>query len=333
MLNMAGKYTAQVFRRAIVMPNLNPPVTDAKTCRAYHQRIQESVGEALIPLMTLYLTDTTSRQTILEAKPDANQYGFIYGAKLYPFAVTTHAEHGVKDPLALLPVFETMAEKNLPLLVHGEMLAPEIDIYDREQAFIERILAPLREKLPTLKIVLEHITSKASIDFVRRTANTAATITPHHLYYNRNALFEGGLRPHRYCLPLAKRESDRLALIQAACSGDAHFFLGTDSAPHRRHEKQSSCGCAGIFNAPCAIETCTEIFEQQNALNQLENFVSRNGAQFYGVPLNTATITLQKQTWHMPAVLSEKHQGQSCDIVPFRADEAIAWKCLTQAAF
>ena len=332
-LNVVGKYTARVFRRAIVMPNLDPPITDVKACLAYCQQIQKAVDKPFTPLMTLYLTDATSQQTILEAKPNTDHYGFIYGAKLYPYAVTTNAEHGVRDPWALLPVFETMAEKNLPLLVHGEANAPEIDVYDREHIFIERILAPLREKLPSLKIVLEHITSELAIDFVLTSPNTAATITPHHLYYNRNALFENGLRPHRYCLPLAKRESDRLALVQAACSGDKHFFLGTDSAPHLLAEKQSACGCAGIFNALCAIETCAEIFEQQNALGQLENFVSRNGAQFYGLPLNTETITLQKQTWHIPQKISETCNGRSTTIVPFRANESISWKCLTSSTF
>ena len=324
-LSRVGPYTTKVFARAIIMPNLAPPITNMQLCLAYRERIRLALGTDFTPLMTLYLTDTTDVDTIQAAKPDAKRYDHVYGVKLYPYAVTTNAEHGVKNPLALMPVFEAMAEKNLPLLVHGEILDDDIDIYDRESVFIDRVLSPLREKIPSLKIVFEHITTTAAISFVLSSPHTAATITPHHLYYNRNAMFEGGLRPHRYCLPLAKREADRQALLEAACSGDAHFFLGTDSAPHAKTEKESSCGCAGIFNAPCALETYAEIFDSQGALHQLEKFASLNGAAFYGLPINQKTITLQRKTWQPPETIDgDNHHAHT--IVPFRAQQDIRWQ-------
>ncbi len=324
-LNVVGPYTANIFARAIVMPNLSPPIINAELSEGYQKRIQQSLSKSFTPLMTLYLTDATPVELIAQVKPKANDYHAVYGVKLYPQAATTNAEHGVKNPLALLPIFEAMAERNLPLLVHGEMIADNIDIYDREKIFIDKVLYPLREKIPSLKIVFEHITTAEAVAFVLESPHTAATITPHHLYYNRSALFAGGLRPHRYCLPLAKRESDRNALIKAACSGDSHFFLGTDSAPHPVDEKESACGCAGIFNAVCALETYAEIFAQEGALNQLERFASHNGATFYGLPINKKTITLKQQAWQVPHAIPIDDKSAH-DIIPFRAGEQIAWQ-------
>ncbi len=319
-------YTAHIFARAIAMPNLLPPITTIPQCLEYKRHLARYATENFTPLMTLYLTDTISTQTIVSAKPNSDNYNYIFGAKLYPHAATTNAEHGVKDPFALMPIFETMAKQNLPLLVHGEIVAPDIDIYDREVFFIDRILMPIRKEFPTLKIVFEHITTREAIAFVHDSENIAATITPHHLYYNRNALFDKGLRPHRYCLPLAKREDDRLALINAACSGNAKFFLGTDSAPHALKEKHTSCGCAGIFNAPCALETCAEIFEEMNALEQLEKFVSLNGASFYGVALNSEKIVLRKRPWKMAEKIENDENKNTNAIIPFRAGETVSWQ-------
>ena len=326
LMRLVAGYSAKIFARAIAMPNLSPPVTTVQHCLEYQQRLAQCTSKNFTPLMTLYLTETTSPQTIADAKPDATDYAHIFGAKLYPYATTTNAEYGVKNPLALMPVFDKMAQHNLPLLVHGEVTAPDIDIYDREKAFIDLILIPIQKEFPTLKIIFEHITTQEAVSFVQNTNNIAATITPHHLYYNRNALFDQGLRPHRYCLPLAKREADRLALIDAAGSGNAKFFLGTDSAPHLIRDKHRDCGCAGIFNAPCALETYVEIFEEMNALHQLEKFAALNGANFYGIAPNTQKITLRKQPWIMPEKIGHDGNNTTDIIVPFRAGETIKWQ-------
>lgn len=326
LMRLVAPYTARIFSRAIAMPNLSPPLTDIQQCLEYRQLLAGCTAKNFTPLMTLYLTDTTSPRTIIAAKPDAQNYHYIFGAKLYPYAATTNTDHGVKAPLRLMPVFAAMAKQNLPLLVHGEIVIADVDIYDREKLFIDRVLMPVQKELPELKIVFEHITTREAVAFVSENVNMAATITPHHLLYNRNALFAGGLRPHRYCLPLAKRENDRLALMRAACSGNAKFFLGSDSAPHAVNEKHNSCGCAGIFNAPCALETCAEIFEEMNALDRLEKFVSLNGAGFYGVSPNSEQITLRKQSWTMARKIENAENKGMDGIVPFRAGETIGWR-------
>ena len=324
-MRQVAPYTANGFARAIAMPNLSPPVKTLQECTAYHQQLAAAMAHCK-PLMTLYLTDETKAQTIKEVKPDPNTYSIVFGAKLYPQHATTNTSAGVSDPLKLMPIFETMAKQQLPLLVHGEVADKNTDIYDREKVFIDQIFIPLRERIPSLKIVFEHITSKEAIAAVLNYDNTAATITPHHLHYNRSDLFDQGLHPHRYYLPLSKREDDRQALIEIACSGDSHFFAGTDSAPHTIDAKQSACGCAGIFNAPCAVETYTEIFEQMKKLKNLETFMSLNGARFYGLEPNTQKLTLVKQAWQMPAVIgTDAHR-----IIPFRAEETISWRILNK---
>ena len=319
-MRLVAPYTKRTFARAIAMPNLSPPVSNLQQCLTYKQRL--STATDLQMLMTLYLTDQTTSQMITEAKPDTNAYGEVFGAKLYPRGTTTHSSLGVSDPLKLIPVFETMAEQQLPLLIHGETADETVDIYDRENVFTDQVFIPLRERVPTLKIIFEHITTATTVQAVLNYANTAATITPHHLYYTRSALFENGLRPHRYCLPLAKREHDRQALIAIASSGNPQFFAGTDSAPHTIDSKHSDCGCAGIFNAPCALETYAEIFEQMEALDKLEAFTALNGAGFYNIPTNTKKITLVKEPWKMPKTISDNTHT----IVPFRADETINWQ-------
>ena len=323
LMRLVTSYTSRVFSRAIAMPNLSPPITTAVQCANYRTKLVAAGAAGFNPLMTLYLTDETTADTIRTAKPDPENYDIVFGAKLYPHLATTNAQHGLTDPLQLLPVFETMQEQKLPLLIHGEISDDDSDIYDREKIFIDQVLQPIRHHCPTLKIVFEHITSREAVNIIYEDPNTAATITPHHLLYNRNALFESGLRPDRYCLPLAKREADRTALIEAACSENPRFFAGTDSAPHLVGDKHTACGCAGIFNAPCALETYTEIFEQNHALHQLEAFVSLNGATFYNVASNTEKITLMKKSWQMPDTITDG----SNTIIPFRAGETITWSC------
>lgn len=288
--------TAQRFARAIVMPNLKPPVRTVAEARAYRERILAALPAEMCfePLMTLYLTDNTSPEDIRQAKSS----GFIHAVKYYPAGATTHSDSGVTDIHRVAAVLETMQEVGLPLLVHGEVTDTDIDIFDREAVFIERVLVPLLERLPRLRVVLEHITTAQAAAFVTAAAaNVAATITVHHLLYNRNAMFQGGIRPHAYCLPVLKRESHRQALVAAATSGNPKFFLGTDSAPHPRHDKESSCGCAGIYSAHAALELYAEVFEQAGALDKLEAFASFHGPDFYGLPRNQEQVTLVKQPW------------------------------------
>ncbi len=285
--------TSAHFARAIVMPNLVPPVATTAAAAAYRARIMAALpeGHRFTPLMTLYLTEATS--------PDDVAAGFRSGevtaTKLYPAGATTNSQSGVTDIAKVQPVLERMAEIGMPLCVHGEVTDPEVDIFDREAVFIERVLAPLRRRLPELRLVMEHVTTKEGVDFVRGQAeNVGATITVHHLIINRNAIFRGGIRPHYYCLPVAKREAHRLALRAAAISGDARFFLGTDSAPHVDALKQCACGCAGIFSAPVALACLAHVFEEEDALDRLENFASLNGPGFYQLPANEHTITLRR---------------------------------------
>lgn len=316
MLDQVVGHTARQFRRAIVMPNLRPPVTSVDAAKAYRDRIQAACPEDLsfTPLMTAYLTD--------DIAPSELEVGFREGvftaAKLYPANATTNSAAGVTDLLRIDSVLAAMARIGMPLLIHGEVTDAEIDIFDREAMFIERHLAPLRERHPELKVVLEHITTEQAVQFVgSATSNLAATITPHHLHINRNAMFAGGLRSDFYCLPVAKRERHRLALRQAATSGDPRFFLGTDSAPHERASKESACGCAGIFNAPHALESYAEVFEQENAMDRLEGFASLHGPAFYNLPANGDSITLQRRDQLVPELVN--------GLVPFHAGEILSW--------
>jgi dihydroorotase len=317
-------YTTQRFARAIIMPNLTPPVTTAIAAIAYRDRILKSMprGSGFKPLMTLYLTDNTRPAEITEARAS----GYIYGVKLYPAGTTTNSNSGVTDILKCVATLEKMADLGVPLLVHGEVNDPKVDVFYREQAFIERTLAPLVQRLPELRIVFEHITTLAAVDFVLAAGpQVAATITPHHLLYNRNAMFRGGIRPHHYCLPVLKHEYDREALVKAATSGNPKFFLGTDSAPHMREAKESACGCAGIFNAPASIELYAEAFEQAGRLDRLEAFASFHGADFYRLPRNHGQITLVKKIW-TPA---DSYPFGSHQVVPLRAGEKIHWAVST----
>ena len=315
--------TARRFARAIIMPNLKPPVRTTTDARAYRTRILAALpaGMAFEPLMTLYLTDNTDPGEIARAKAS----GIVHAVKYYPAGATTHSDFGLTDPVKGYAVFAEMEKHGMPLLVHGEVTDPEVDIFDRERVFIDRHLIPLAQAFPALKIVLEHITTAEGVAFVEDSpANIAATITAHHLLYNRNALFQGGIRPHFYCLPVLKREQHRLALIAAATSGNHKFFLGTDSAPHPQTAKHSACGCAGIYTAHAAIELYAEAFAAVNALDRLETFASHAGADFYGLPRNTATITLARQVWTGPA-----HINLGDDLlIPLRANESIAWQLL-----
>ena len=314
-------FTARSFARAIVMPNLAPPVTTAALAEAYRSRILKALprGLAFTPLMTAYLTDESDADDIERG----HRAGIFTAIKLYPAGTTTHSAAGVTDIRRTDRVLERLAKIGMPLLVHGEVTDPAVDIFDREAVFIERILAPLMKRLPELKIVLEHITTKEAVDFVTASgANLAATITAHHLEINRNALFAGGLRPHMYCLPVAKREAHRLALRRAALSGNSKFFLGTDSAPHPVAEKEQDCGCAGIFSAPAALEIYAQIFAEENALYRLEAFASLNGARFYGLPLNEDRITLEARRWTVPKEVA----SAAGPVRPFRAGEELAWR-------
>ena len=313
--------TVRRFGRAIVMPNLKPQVATVDQALAYRERILAAVpaGQSFEPLMTLYLTPETTPQEIARARAS----GFVQAVKYYPAHATTNSEHGVSDISHSYPVFAAMAQHGVPLLLHGEVTSPDIDIFDREAVFIERHLQPLVREFPDLRLVLEHITTTAAAQFVSAaSANVAATITAHHLLLNRNALFVGGIRPHHYCLPILKREEHRRALVAAATSGSPKFFLGTDSAPHPRHAKESDCGCAGIYTSHAAIELYAEAFEQADALILLEAFASFHGPDFYRLPRNRDTITLEKITWSVPAEVSfGAHPG-----VPMRAGSTIAWK-------
>jgi dihydroorotase len=313
--------TARQFGRAIVMPNLRPPIVTTAQALHYRERILGELpeGSAFEPLMTLYLTDDTPPEEISRAKLS----GRVHGVKLYPAGATTHSDAGVTRLSRCFRTLERMAEIGFPLLVHGESTDPSIDVFDREKAFLEETLGPTLERFPGLKVVMEHITTRDAAQFVEVTGpNIAATITAHHLLMNRNALFMGGIRPHHYCLPVLKREEHREALVEAATSGNAKFFLGTDSAPHARPTKETGCGCAGIYTAHAAIELYAIAFEEAGALDKLEGFASIFGAQFYGLPQNRDTITLVRDEWTVPETI---RFGDSA-VVPLRAGETIPWK-------
>ena len=317
MLERVMSYTARSFRRAIVMPNLRPPVTTVAAARHYRDRIVAACadGVAFTPLMTAYLTDDIAAEEIERGFRE----GVFTAAKLYPANATTNSAAGVTDLARLADVLTTMESIGMPLLIHGEVTDGDVDVFDREAVFIERHLKPLRARYPELRVVFEHITTEQAVDFVGSAdRNLAATITPHHLHINRNAMFRGGLRSDFYCLPVAKREFHRLALRKAATSGDHRFFLGTDSAPHARAGKETSCGCAGIFNAPHALESYAEVFDQENALDHLEAFASLNGPAFYNLPANTDRITLERQDQLVPELVN--------GLVPFHAGEILSWK-------
>ena len=327
MLAMVAPATARVFGRAIVMPNLTPPITTVAAARAYRERILAAVtGMAFTPLMTAYLTDASEPEELERGYRE----GVFSACKLYPAHATTNSAAGVSDLAKLAEVFARLERIGMPLLIHGEVTDPEVDVFDREAVFIERHLAPLLQRHPGLRVVLEHITTAEAADFVRQGGpNLAATITPHHLHINRNALFRGGLRPDFYCLPVAKRERHRQALRAAATSGNPSFFLGTDSAPHPREAKEAACGCAGIYNAPHAIESYATVFEEEGVLERLEAFASHYGPRFYGLPLNDTTITLERRDQLVPQRLT----GPTTDtaeaelaLVPFHAGELLGWR-------
>jgi dihydroorotase len=314
-------HTAAQFGRAIVMPNLKPPVTTAAAALAYRERILQHVptGNPFQPLMTLYLTDGLKPEEITKAATSDS----IIAVKYYPAGATTNSENGVTDISKVYPALEAMIEARMPLLLHGEVTDHEIDIFDREQRFIDDVLAPLTNRYPELRLVLEHITTKNAVDFVNaQTDNVAASITVHHLLYNRNDLLAGGVRPHFYCLPILKRNIHQKALLEAATCGSAKFFLGTDSAPHEQHLKETACGCAGIYSAPAAIELYAEVFDACSALDKLEGFASIHGADFYGLPHNTGSITLTKSSWQMDS----QFNFDGSVVVPIRAGEIINWK-------
>ncbi|WP_320676516.1 dihydroorotase [Prochlorococcus sp. MIT 1300] len=317
--------TARVFRRAIVMPNLSPPITTVEAAIAYRERILSSVpkGISFSPLMTVYLTDNLSVNVLREG----SQKAVFTAAKLYPANATTNSSMGVTKITNIYSIFETMEEIGLPLLVHGEVTDLDVDIYDREAVFIDKYLSPILERFPKLRVVLEHITTEQAVQFVQTASeNLAATITPHHLHINRNAMFLGGLRSDFYCLPVAKRERHRIALRKAATSGKPCFFLGTDSAPHLRSSKESSCGCAGIFNAHYALESYAEVFEEENALDRLEGFASVHGAAFYGMPLNEDSINLKRVFQVIPERFALQEEAEKIDhLVPFHAGESLRW--------
>ena len=321
MLKAVLPYTARQFGRAIVMPNLKPPVTTAALATEYRARILAALpaGLQFEPLMTLYLTDNTDPDEIRRAMDS----GFVHAVKLYPAGATTNSDAGVTDLRNCYKVLEVMQEVGMPLLVHGEVTDNDIDLFDREAVFIERVMRPLRRDLPALSIVFEHITTKDAAQYVAEAEGPiAATITAHHLLYNRNEIFRGGIRPHYYCLPVLKREEHRLALVTAATSGDERFFLGTDSAPHAIGAKESSCGCAGCYTALHAMELYTQAFADAGALDKLEAFASFNGPAFYGLPRNEGTITLTRESWTLPATVP---MGDN-ELVPLNAGERIDWK-------
>ena len=317
--------TARVFARAIAMPNLKPPVVTVAEAAAYRERLLAAVpaGVQFEPLMTLYLTDNMRAEEIERAQAS----GFVHAVKYYPAGATTNSDAGVTDLLRCEAVFAAMEKAGMPLLVHGEVTDPAVDIFDREAVFIARVLLPLLDRHPRLKVVFEHITTQQAVKFVlSANANIAATITAHHLLYNRNAMFKGGVRPHMYCLPVLKRESHRRALIEAATSGNAKFFLGTDSAPHVQSAKESACGCAGIYTAHAAIALYAEAFEDAGALDKLEAFASFYGADFYRLPRNRGSITLRRETWSVPKAISMGDEAG----VPLRAGESVRWRVVEQ---
>jgi dihydroorotase, homodimeric type len=323
MLAHVAPYTARQFARAIVMPNLTPPVTTVAEGIAYRDRIRSAVPAELdfTPLIVAYLTDRSDADELARGHGE----GVFTAAKLYPAHATTGSAHGVTDIANIMPVLERMQAIGMPLLVHGEVTDAEVDIFDREAVFIERTLAPLAKALPALKIVLEHITTAEAAQFVADApATIAATITPQHLHINRNAMLVGGIRPHAYCLPVAKREHHRLAVRAAATSGSPKFFLGTDSAPHAVHTKEAACGCAGIFNAPYALESYVQAFDEDGALAHFEGFASEHGPRFYGLPLNDGRITLERGAAVVPERIG--------DVVPFHAGETLAWRLARQDA-
>ncbi|KAH9609106.1 hypothetical protein KSS87_004472 [Heliosperma pusillum] len=323
LLAAVAPYSAKHFGRAIIMPNLRPPVTTTAAAVAYRESIMKVVpdGSDFNPLMTLYLTDKMGPDEIKLAR----ESGVVYAVKLYPAGATTNSQDGVTDLFGkCLPVLEEMAEQKMPLLVHGEVTDSNVDIFDREKVFIETVLQPLIQKLPHLKIVMEHITTADAVSFIEscREGTVAATVTPQHLILNRNSLFQGGLQPHNYCLPVLKRETHRQAIVSAVTSGSKQYFLGTDSAPHERRRKESSCGCAGIFNAPVALSLYAQVFEEAGALDKLEAFTSFNGPDFYGLPRNTAKVKLAKQPWKVPGHLAFNFG----EIVPMFAGETLDWQ-------
>jgi len=321
MLAAVLPFTARQFARAIVMPNLVPPVSGVAAAHAYRGRILSALpaGASFTPLMTCYLTDTTDPVEIARGWEEE----VFTAVKLYPAHATTNSASGVTDYNRVSPVLERMAMIGMPLLIHGEVTDPEVDVFDREAVFIDRVLDPLRRRLPELRIVLEHVTTKDAVDYVGSAGpNLTATITAHHLTVSRNAIFAGGIHPHLYCLPIAKREKHRLALRRAAVSGDRQFFLGTDSAPHPVSAKETACGCAGIFTASCALEIYAEVFEEEGALDRLEAFASLNGAAFYRLPPNITRVTLRREPFAVPKRIGE---GESA-VVPFRAGERLRWR-------
>jgi dihydroorotase len=321
LLQSVAKFTAQRFGRAIVMPNLKPPITTTGQAAAYRQRILAALpaDTRFVPLMTLYLTNNTPPEEI----DRAHASGFVHGVKLYPAGATTHSDWGVTDIHKVYPVLARMEELGMRFLVHGESPQADIDVFDREAHFIDAVLEPLTRKFPLLKIVFEHITTERAVHFVTAArAGIGATITPQHLLHNRNAMFAGGIRPHYYCLPILKRERDREALLRAATSGNPKFFLGTDSAPHERATKETACGCAGMFTAHAAIELYAEAFEAIGKLEQLQGFASHYGADFYGQGRHAETITLTKESWVPPP----SYEFGNGSVVPYRAGESIAWR-------
>ena len=321
MLGTTVPHTARSFSRAIVMPNLKPPVTTVEQALAYRQRILNALptDTNFSPLMTLYLTDNLAQEELVRLSEEPA----VVAVKYYPAGATTNSDSGVSSIDRVMPSLEVMAKRGIPLLIHGEVTDGEIDIFDREQRFIDTVLAPLRAQLPELKVVLEHITTANAVEFVsEQSNNVAATITVHHLLYNRNHLLAGGVRPHFYCLPVLKRNSHQLALIEAATSGNPKFFLGTDSAPHPKGDKEAACGCAGIYTAPGALELYAEVFDQADALDRLEGFASLYGPRFYGLPVNTEKISLVRDSWQM----EESFQFGSNTVIPLRAGETLHWR-------
>ena len=313
--------SATRFARAIIMPNLNPPVTTSELAGQYRRRILAAVPTGLNfdPLMTLYLTEDTRPEDIVQAKAS----GVVFGVKWYPAGATTHSQHGVRTISRCFPAIDAMQEQGLPLLVHAETTDPAVDTFDREAVFIDTILAPVIHRFPNLRVVIEHVTTRQGVQFIRDASPlVAGTITPHHLLLNRTALFEGGLRPHYFCLPVLKREEHRIALVEAATSGHPRFFLGTDSAPHPRLSKESDCGCAGIYTAHAAIELYAEVFEREGALPKLEAFASFHGADFYGLPRNHDHITLKKEPWIVP----ESFRLDDDTLIPFRSNDVVNWR-------
>lgn len=320
LLRQVAPHSARQFARALAMPNLSPPVTTVEQALAYRRRILNAlpVNSDFTPFLSLYLTETTPISEVagVAACP------YVLGFKLYPAGATTHSEAGIRSLETIYPILEAMERHDVVLQVHGEVIDPEIDIFDREKVFIDRELTPICRRFPKLRIVLEHITTREGVQFVSEApATVAGTLTPQHLLYNRNALLAGGIRPHYYCLPVLKREWHRQALLQAATSGNPKFFLGTDSAPHPRPEKESTCGCAGCFSAPLALELYAEAFERAGALDRLEAFASHHGADFYGLPRNQGTVTLSRTPWQVPESFIE-----AFELVPLRAGESMSWR-------